>query len=302
MVLIQSGVTQWSGVMVDSAGLIFTTSINLGSAPLVDFTTLGGITGRAWVTGRDDSRDVALLEIINLQGPYPSLPITAASVPPVDEEFLLLGFPASRGGTLDRRQTKTVGVRQDFNTSIRYLQLDAGPLGGAEGSGLVDRHGVLRGLRMDESHMIALGFGRVGEVYAMAVDGMALLLSQLRSGALKECQSTTPALGDSPGAPPAISPQYAGAIFIGGAAPPDGTLMYSRVIKAGLPDWWVCISFPLAIGAPGNYSIAAGGSGEYNGGTVEFWTNGEKALQTSTYSTIPVDPLRPVVVLNLTFS
>ena len=302
MVLVQSGVTQWSGVMVDSAGFILTTSINLDSAPLVDFTTFGGVTGRAWVTGRDDSKDVALLEVIDPQGPYPSLPITAAPVPPVDEGFLTMGFPTSRGGNLDRKETQTVGVRQDFNTGIRYLQLSDQRKPGAEGSGLVDRHGVLRGLRMEESHMIALGFGRIGEVYAMGVDALALLLPQLQSGVLKECRSTSTTVTVSPGAPPGITPTYAGAVFIGGAAPPDGTLLYSRVVKAGLPDWWVCISFPLAVGTTGNYAMGVGGGADYNGGTVEFWTNGKKALQTSTYTTVSADPLRPVVVLNLTFS
>ena len=281
--------------MIDSAGLILSTSVSLDAAPLVNFTTAGGVTGSGWVRGRDDSKDVALLEVIDAAGPYAFLPIIDLPVPDTDEEVLVLGFPTARDGTLDTQQTRVVGSRQDFNTGIRYIQMNEIYREGVQGSAVVDRAGVLRGLKMDESNVVTLGVGRTGETWVMAIDAVTLLMPQLQSGDLTECRSTTAPVSESPGAPPGITPQYVGTISIGGAAPSNGTLLYSRVVKAGLPDWWVCVSFPLAIGAAGNYAINLGGSDLYNGGAVEFWTNGKRAAQTNDYL------LGEIVTLNLTF-
>lgn len=270
---------QWTGVMIDPKGLILTTARNLGPAPIASFATAGGQTGQAWVLGRDDGRDVALLEVIAPTGTYAAVAVSTASAPPVDLDMVMMQYGSS-GTTLDRRVARVVGVRQDLNTGIRYIQLQALVAAGAEGGALVDNAAGLRGIRMTEEQMTTLGLGRAGEVYVMANDALNnSVLPQLRSGVLIIISRPPPA-GGEPGAPPAIPAIFSGTITLGGRPPLSETRLYARVTKAGLADIW--FSAPLA--TTGLYVMPLGiiESG-YGGAAVEFWALAKKATQTAVY-------------------
>ena len=170
MVKLTAGGNQWSGVMIDSAGEIITTSSDLGQAPVADFTTQGGATGQAWVIGRDDDFGMALLKVVNASQTFDTISTADSTVPQVGKQLASMYFGLA--GTLSKQNTSVVGSRQDLNTGIQFLQMRGLYIAGSQGGALVDEYGLLRGLRMEEQFMIDLGLGRTGEIYALTMDGL----------------------------------------------------------------------------------------------------------------------------------
>ena len=279
MVRISSGGQSWSGVLIDDAGLILSTSRDLGNAPVVSFSIEGGASGNAWVIGRDDARDLAIYEILEPQGPYPAVGISGAQPPTVGDELAVLSYPAGRGGSLERLNTRIIGVRQDFNTGAFYLQIQTQAQAGTQGGTLIDTSGEVRGLRMREEQMIALGFGQVGEVYAIASNALVENTPRLRDGYLQI--STTGSLGlpQDSSAPPGLPVIYHGTVSISGAVVTDQPRVYLKLTKPGLPDLW----FSTPVNENGNYVIAVQASSSYGAGSVEFWAIAQKANETPTF-------------------
>jgi hypothetical protein len=263
--------------MIDSAGLILSTSRDLGNAPVVDFTIEGGASGSAWTLGRDDARDIVIFEILDPQGPYPSINMSSEALPTVGSELAVLSYPNGRAGSLERLNTRIIGVRQDFNTGAFYLQLQAQAQAGAQGGALVGTAGELVGLRMREEHMIALGFGRVGEVYVMASDALLENTSRLRSGYLQTSAGGGSGSEKEASAPPAIPVIYHGTVSIGGMLAAEKTKIYTKLSKGDKPDLW----YSTPVDANGKYVMAVQAASSYNSGTVEFWAQAKKANETS---------------------
>ena len=285
MVRLSRGSTRWSGVIIDASGLILTTSRNLGAAPVAEFTTVDGTTGQAWVVGRDDRNDVALLRITSPVRTYPALNLTTDTTIQIDEELATLAFSDAATGPLDKRNTRVVGVRQDLNSGVSYLQIQATVQAGAEGGVLIDSEAQIRGLRMTEAHMVNLGLGRAGEVFAMAAAALnQTFVSRLRAGYTEILPpDSSVSAGTDPGGPPPIPSTFFGSMTIGGASPSTAVRLYVQVSKAGLPDLW--FSSEVKPEAGGEYLIAFGitASG-YDGAMVSFWITAKKAEQTGTYS------------------
>ena len=281
--------------MVESSGLILTTARNLGLSPVADYETGIGITGEAWVVGRDDRQDVALLRVISpRRGGFSSTRLSTAGAPQVDDEYAVLSYLPSPSTELDRRPARVVGVRQDFNTGIRYFQIQAVSHLGAEGGAVVDNSAELRGLRMTEEQMIDLGIGRPGEAYAIAADSLAtLILPRLKQGLLVVLPRVTDA-GDAPPVPPGLPSTFTGTVTVGGVPAPEGLQVYARVIREGKPDLW--FSQPLLPGSQYVMPISVTVQG-YEGATVEFWLDAQRAAQTAKYQAG-----REPTTLNLSFS
>ena len=140
--------------MIRSTGRILTTSGDLGASPLADFT-IGDVSGQAWVIGRDDDFDLAVLDVIDPQGPYPFVTLKSAPGHPlVNETFTLLQF-SNFGSALLSLPTSVLALRPDGN-GIQYIQLQTLPSEGSQGGALVDSQGVVRGLRMSRAQMLEL--------------------------------------------------------------------------------------------------------------------------------------------------
>ena len=281
MVRISSGGQSWSGMLIDSAGIILSTSRDLGNAPVVSFTIEGGASGNAWVIGRDDARDIAIYEILDPQGPYPALDLSTAEPPSVGAELAVLSYPAGRGGSLERLNTRIIGVRQDFNTGAFYLQIQTQAQAGTQGGALVSSSGAITGLRMREEHTIALGFGQVGEVYAIASNALLENTPRLLAGYLQISATGNSGLPVDSNAPPALPVIYHGTVSIGGALVTDQTRVYLKLKKPGLADLW----YSTPVDENGNYVMAVQATSIYGGGSIEFWALAKQANETSTFLT-----------------
>ena len=284
MVSISRGSTQWTGMMIASSGLILTTSRNLDSAPVADFLTAEGAVGQAWVIGRDDTIDVALLEVIDPDREYATIEVASVSPPQLDEGLAALFFLATTGTTPNIRNARVIGAVQDLSTGTRYVQIQAIPETGAEGGALIDTEGRLRGLRMTEAQMLKLGLGRAGEVWAMASDVLGgVIVPRLQAGVLEILPPDASAtVGEDPGGPPPPVPAiYHGSVTIGGEVPSQSSRLYARVIKSSLPDLW----FSQPLDTTGEYIVPVGVTVTgYDNATIEFWTDAKRATQVAVYT------------------
>ena len=267
--------------MIAESGLILTTSRNLGAAPLADFVTTGGIVGQAWVIGRDDDRDVVLLEVVNPSAPYPFMEVSDAPTPGLEAEVARLAFTDAETAVLQKQGSRVLGIQTDLNTGVRYLQFQAGSQVGSEGGALIDTFSLLRGLRMTEAQMIKIGLGRAGDVYAMSSDALAsLIIPELQAGLVNILPPDDDTAGTEPGAPPGLPAVYSGTITIGGQAPPANTRVYARLFKAGKEDLW----FSQPLDTTGAYVMPIGLTVTgYENATIKFWVDAQKALQSASY-------------------
>jgi hypothetical protein len=279
-VKLTAGANQWTGVMVDPSGRIVTTSLNLGTAPLVEFRTFDGATGLAWVAGRDDNLDLAVLEVLNPGQQYQSAVVSADDPPARNENLVLMHFK-SNSVIAEKFNSGVVGSRQDAITGIAYLQLQGFSVGDEDGGAVFDARGHLRGLRMDSDRMITIGIGRIGEVWAM--DSFALassMIPRLQAG-VSIINSTAGQCTDL-GAPPPIPAIYKGDVSVGGVPAAVGKRMYARTTKTSTGEelWF---SQPLA--NEGRYFLTISiCDPSFNNGVVDFWLDSKPTATTTIYS------------------
>jgi len=279
MVKLTVGATNWTGVMVSADGKILTTSAPLGTAPLVTFRTFGGVTGQAWVLGRDDVMDIALLEVISPIQTYPFIEVALEDPPERSEDLGLLHYRAT-STVPDQLTSSAVGSRQDSGTGVDYMQLQGFSAGTEHGGAVIDALGRLRGLRMRPEHMITLGIGRTGEAWAMASFPLAAsAISRLESG-----YSDIRAIAGqctTPGAPPPIPSIMVGDITVGGSPAPVGTKLYINLTKpTGAGELW----FPVTTTTTGRYFATVSiCDPTFNNGPAEFWRDAVESAATTTY-------------------
>ena len=272
---------QWTGVMISGSGLIITTSSNLGSAPVADFFTDSGVSGQAWAVGRDDDLDFALLEVIDPSVEFDFRELLSRLAPVVGAELALLQFPG--GGTvIDKRPTRVVGARQDFNTGLTYLQLQAVEVGGAEGAALIDQAGTLQGLRMNSVQIAKLGFARPGEVYAITAESLAaVIVPRLQTGVIIMSKPGERD-GGGPGPRPGFPAVFKGEIKIGGEPAAIGSILYARVSRTGRTDVWV--SRVLTVEGRYLIPVSVAGTG-YTGADVDFFLLAKRSDQRGRFAT-----------------
>ena len=266
----------WTGVVIPG-NRILTTSHDIKNAPVVDFVTGSGMTGQAWLIGVDDTLGLSLLQILGGVTPV-AIPLSVEAA--IEGHSLALLHYTGLGRALETRNTQIIGSATDFNSQIRYLQLQTAPLEGAQGGPLVDlSDGTLRGIRMEPDHAPGLGIGNNSFVYAMSTSSIAgSVIPALEMGvSLRRPHSIT----EGPGAQPVIPQIYNGSVQKGSVDAPEGNLLYARLIKSGKPDVW----FKSTLFEPGHYilNIGAPDPGGYSGGTIEFWMDTVKATDTATY-------------------
>tara|TARA_B100000029_G_scaffold510010_1_gene600516 strand:- start:1513 stop:2379 length:867 start_codon:yes stop_codon:yes gene_type:complete len=287
----QSGETRWSGVMIDAAGRILTTSRNLGNAPLGEFTTNDGRTGQAWVVGRNDTLDIALLEPMNTAGNYNFSPLGGEGAMQIDGLILAVGYPQTLNSPMDKRTASIVGLRTDLSSGTRYLQLQVPSTNGLEGGGIFNNIGQLVGTRMTTEQMVRLGLGRAGEFYAMDAKSINdFVLAQLEGGLNIISKADS---GASRSAFPGLPAIYAGVVRDDGVRVSAGSSpVFARIVRAGQPDAW----YKSDIFENGVFQISVSAGIKYSNSTVEFWRNQEKAEEIREYS-----PGFANVMVDLTF-
>ena len=284
MVKLTAGANQWTGVMIESSGVIVTTSLALGSSPLAAFRTFDGSTGQAWVVGRDDNMDLAVLGVINPAQTFDTISIHAGNPPWRDEALVLMHYQPNSFSPY-KVNSSVVGSRQDGVTGIDYLQMSGFSVGGEQGGGAIDAKGVLRGLRMDSARMIALGIGRIGEAWTM--DARALssaMVPRLKAGVSNI--NVTDGQCTQLGAPPPIPAIFKGDITANDAPLAVGQRVYARVTKTSTgEELW----FSQVVATEGRYFItvsicdASFKNSTTNTSIVEFWFDSNATATTSTY-------------------
>jgi hypothetical protein len=278
MVKISSGSNQWTGVMVDARGLILTTSFDLGTAPIATFTTQGGLSGTAWVFGRNDNLDLVLLEVINPAGTFDAVKLYSGRAPDDTQTLGMLQYP-SAGSLLSQQETRVEGSRRDLN-GIQYLQLRALRTPGAQGAAVIDNLGNLVGMRMNDAQMLKLVISRPGETWAMDGNGLVqMVLPALRAG-VSIVNPEPDACAVLEGTFPPLPYVFLGDVTVGAVPVPVGRRIYARLNNfTSSQERW----FSSIIDKEGRYQITASICEEgFQNGIVDFWLDGSQAAQTAT--------------------
>ncbi len=279
VVRLVSAARQWTGVMIAESGLILTTSSNLGSAPMADFFTDSGVSGQAWVLGRDDNLDFALLQVVDAAEAFEFREVAVQIPPAVGADLALLQFPGA-GSVIDKKPTRVAGARQDFNTGLSYIQLQAIDMDGAEGAALIDNTGTLQGIRMDATQIRKLGFARPGEVYAITAESLSgVVLPRLETG-VTIINKLDPNDGSAPTSRPGFPAIFKGEIKFGGEPAPIGSILYARVSRAGRIDVW--LSRELVVEGRYLLPVAVAGAG-YSDADVHFFLLATQADQSARF-------------------
>ncbi len=277
MVQLSASGNRWSGVLIGETGRILTTSSNLGSAPIASLITATGATADAWIVGRDDDLDLAILEVVSPGQTYSTVNIAVGDPLQQNEELVLLQYTGT-GAVVDRKTTRVVGSRQDLFTGIQYVQVQALSAAGAEGGALIDNTGSLRGIRMSEQQMIDLVIGRPGEVWAVSAESLNnVIVPRLDSGI---SVINTPSSTIASGAPPPIPSIFKGTVSAGGVPAAVGNRLYARVTATSGHVAW----FSELITTRGRFVLGISISdSRFANARVEFWMSSGRSLTTSTY-------------------
>jgi S1-C subfamily serine protease len=266
--------------MIDPSGRIVTTSLNLGTAPLVSYRTFNGATGLAWVVGRDDNLDLAVLEAVNPGQQFAFAEVSVDDPPSRNENLVLMQFK-SLGGTTESFNSAVVGSRQDVATGITYLQMQGFSVGHEDGGAVFDANGRLRGLRMDSDRMIGEGIGRIGEAWAMDASALAIaMIPRLQAGV--SIINSTAGQCTSVGSPPPIPAIYKGDVAVRGVPASVGLRMYARAIN---PSTGAELWFSQPISNEGRYFLTASiCDPTYDNAVVDFWLESKQSPSKSVYA------------------
>ncbi len=270
VVQVISGAVQISGIAIEPFSLILTASQPLSVAPKVDIVTEDGQTFIGWVIGRDDTQNLNLIRVID--GSIPGIPLADSSALGPGDKLLALGYPKSQSGQLSAVETVITSDRRDLGSGMRLLELDAQFKIGTSGGPLVNNNGELVALAVEARFVQSLGFIVTQENFALATEFIRDALSRLENGVIQLEPRPSPTA--NPLIPPPLPAIYQGSITLKGAPPPEGTLLYARVIHPDIGDLWL----PTRSDSGGNYVLALGVvNSRYLNSEVEFYMEGLKA-------------------------
>lgn len=291
LVRLEVGGVQWSGVVIDAEkGLVLTTSRELGASPLVSVVRPDGTVLTGWVRGRDDRRNLALVEVT--PDGLTAAVLGDSEALSVGNELAVLGYPEDRPTRPLIVSAPVSGIRQDFETGVRYVETASLFRKGTQGGPLVNARGEVMAIRMSDEAAVEAGIPVLQGAYAITITSAKRVLPDLEAGVVQIIPRPGPNVGD-PGSPPPLPSQYSGTVSLQGQAAPVGLRLYARLQKSGLPDLWFSVELQTA----GQYAVVVGPlSGRYDQGTVEFWMDGLKAQQTVTWRASKFE------TLNLVFS
>lgn len=278
--------TVWTGVVISENGEILTTSQTLGEAPVVDIRLWDGTQVQACVTGRDDDIGLALLDpLIERPGAYDYLTLSGES-PSTGQELILLQH-ASFSPALDGRFTMVMEREFPYNGD-GYVRIRVADSATADGAVLADASGGMVGMRMPPLWLLQNQIASPGEVVAVDAPAIArFALPTLRSGRIHvQPVLSRPDVDTVPWLPVILH----GEITLDDAPAPVGTLLHAKVSKEGEPDYWQ--STPLEVAGEYVFPLSTE-TGNYFGGTVEFWVDCKRLPMAVAYE-VPSDSVSPV--------
>lgn len=178
-------VSTGSGFVFDSSGLVLTAGHLVEDAVVIIVDQPGEPTRFASVVGRDSFSDLAVLQIEDVKGPVPSLPLDSVDA----EDPLLAGdWVVTIGGPLGLDQSVGAGLvshpgrllRSERGDAVEfYLQL-AGPVHpGSSGGPVMDLRGDLVGVTIRKLH------DAPGISFALPVSTVRRVVSRLIDGSLR---------------------------------------------------------------------------------------------------------------------
>ncbi len=272
-----NGPRTWTGVMLESSGLIATTTSNLGESPTIQYVTPGGVAGQAWVAGRDDDFNLALYHAVNPPGAFDVIEVGDISVPNVGKELVTLQHLGA-GSRPTANNTSVAGSRQSLANGLLYFQLQGRYDPGTEGGAVVDEYGQLRGIRMEQSFMVDIGLSLPEESYALSAGNLIDIIPRVQ-GAIRIDPEVNQCVGGGTSIPP-IPTFFSGNITVGGSLPPSGSKVYAKVTHRTLNDLW----FFSDVSSSGRYRLTIGACQQaYENQRIEFWLDGAAATETGTF-------------------
>ena len=268
MVLVQTGRTRRSGLIISADGLVLTSAAVVREAETAEVVVRGVGAFRSLVLGRDEIADLAVLRIPTAGDlPFEEL-VTPQSIGP-GLIVTAVGFPAEAVlGNLSMVTTgNTVSVRT-FN-GVPYIQTNVSLDPGYGGGPLVNNLGHVIGINTTETEAILGGtIARLG--LATHLTDVLRRLERLEAGA-HFFRPTPPTSLLPPGSIAPIPPfpnLFTGDVTIDGEPAPAGTQVYARVGRY-VSEWKVTQDgrYPIITVQPPE------GTG-YEGERVIFYVNG----------------------------
>ena len=272
VVKVISGAVRISGVLLKTpASHILTTSLPLGTGPLVTIETRSGQSFNGWIVGRDDTQNLALVRAIGADS-LPGIVIGDSSRLKAGDEVLSLGY---RLGDLSAVGADIIAQRQDFISGMRFLQLDLQPQTGTNGGPVVNRNGELVAMNVAPAFVQSLGLTVSPGGYALVSDFIQLALDRLETGEIRLSPRPTPT--PNPNLVPPLPATYRGTVTLDGAAPAEGTWLYARLGHPSLGDTW----FRTKTTENGTYVLTVGPlTPLYVNSPIEFYVEGIQSSQT----------------------
>jgi S1-C subfamily serine protease len=179
----QSSSSQGSGVVIDDAGHILTNAHVIDGQSAVTVAFADGSTAKARVVGRDNSTDLALLDVDVAASKLDPVPLGSSAALHVGDWVMAIGDPFG----YDR--SASAGIVSGLNRQIQALngftiagaiQTDAAINHGSSGGALLDDHGRLIGIT---AQIADSGVdGNVGIGFAIPVDTAKRVAGQLEQG------------------------------------------------------------------------------------------------------------------------
>ena len=255
---------------------MLTTSQALGDAAVVDVRLSDGTQGQACVTGRDDNIGLALLKPLLEPRTYEFAELSSEA-PLLGDRLALLQHSASSPHV--SKWIITVSGYREGDPGYAYFGIQAGDTP-ADGATVMNTHAEVQGIRMPSQWLLQHEIGNPGEVWA--IDASTIVdtaLPILRSGRMHIDFLPLPERGLELG-PPSLSLIFRGNLTVDGTPAPVGSLLYARVSKAGVPDYWISEE----VVDVGFFAIGIGISYYgYHKATIEFWMECKRSPITATY-------------------
>ena len=181
VVQIMSSAGTGTGFIISDNGLVVTNAHVIGTNTYVAVRVQGDEPIGAWLMGKDDVIDIAVLILAVREEPYPTIQIGNSNRVSRGDEVIVIGYPL--GELLSGSPTITRGIVSAIGRSgvVSYLQTDAAINRGNSGGPLINYSGEVIGIVTSKIHQhgesIVEGIG-----LAIAQAELSSRLSRLTSG------------------------------------------------------------------------------------------------------------------------
>ena len=265
---------------------MLTASRPLGISPKVIVETAAGMQSEGWIVGRDDSKNLALVEVSGLG--IPTLSIGNSSGIKEGSELLSFGYMQDDAGSAFIGQAQVTGIKNQYTKSgtigLRFLQFDIEIENGVAGGPVVNRKGDVVGMNVGAAFIQSLKIAPGSSGYALVSDKFKSDLTKIKEGYwVTDNMKLRPAPVPSSLSPPPQPIIFSGVARTGGVLISKGQRVWARVYGSADGDLWLS----ALIGDDGKYKLTIGAvSRSYLNKPIEFYLDGKKHPTTPRYTTV----------------